>query len=145
MKSFRFKLDQAHRWRAAQVDVAKARAAAAVALQAGIQSRIDTRRTELATAGADVTKGGSALQLWPAWKDRCDRDIAQLEQAAKAAEQEVAKAMQQLVVANQNAQVLEKLRSTQLAHWTVEAGRELEAFAGETFLRQVTIGKRRGA
>jgi flagellar export protein FliJ len=147
VKAFNFRLDSALRWRAAQVDVERNRVSTATAQLNGIRSAIEFRRRELSGGAAIVMKGssGDVLHSWSGWVKRCNREILALEQRAQAAEQAVASCLRSLVQANQNMQLLGKLKQTAFSHWQAEAGRELEAFASETFLRQVTIGKRTGA
>lgn len=147
MKAFRFRLEQALRWRATQVDIEKAKVAAASNVVQGIRSQIEIRRTALAGAVSGLAGGatGLAVQTGGAWISRCRREIVELEQRAVVAEREMAAAMQCLVQANRNMQLLEKLRQAELTRWQADSARELEAFASETFLRQVTIRKRTGA
>ncbi len=101
----------------------------------------------MAEAAANLTKAadGDSLHSWSRWSDRSRRQTAELQVRAKAAEADLATCMGRLVLANQNAKLLEKLKAEEFAKWQSESDKETEAFAGETFLRQVTIKKRMGA
>jgi flagellar export protein FliJ len=137
MKAFRFRLDQALRWRATQRDLAKSQVAAAAKLLRELREEIDARRNSLTTgAQAFSTNGatGESLSSWASFTEHTVRRIRDLELHVRKAEQALAAQMQLLAEANRKVQLLENLRHRQLDHWNADFNRELEAFAAETFL-----------
>jgi hypothetical protein len=137
MKAFQFRLEQAMRWRSAQVEVERARVAMASQLARRIQDEIGQYRSALVTGCGQVSAGGNtgaSLAHWAAFQDRARREIKALESKAAEAEKAVAIQMQLLVEANRRLQLLENLKQTVRAQWEVDLSRELEAFAGETHL-----------
>ena len=133
MKAFRFRLDQALRWRATQVDLEKSRVAAAAQRLASLQAQAEAGRRELREIPPQLTTG-SELQSRAVWRDRLRRQILDLEKRAKEAEQALAAQMKLLVEADRDRLLLENLRETEQARWQSAFNRELEAFAGEAFL-----------
>jgi hypothetical protein len=136
VKAFHFRLDQALRWRATQVDIEKAKVAAAAGLLASIRSDLESRRASLNESARHLAAGsnGAALEYWAAWRDRTGRQIKDLVVNLREAEGALAVQMKLLVEANQRQRLLENLKQTEHARWHVEFGRELEAFASEAFL-----------
>ena len=136
MKAFHFRLDQALRWRATQVDIEKSRAAAAAAQLVAVRLELEARRNELKSGARSLmgTSTGSALAGFAAWRERTMLRIESLEKTEQDAERAVAAQMQLLVEANRRCRLLENLRHTEHAQWQKEFGRELEAFASEAFL-----------
>ncbi|MGD1070124.1 MAG: hypothetical protein ABSB15_08275 [Bryobacteraceae bacterium] len=133
MKAFRFRLDQALRWRATQVDLEKSRAAVAATRLANLRARAEASRRELKESPPQLTTG-SELQSLAIRRDRMRRQILDIEKQAKEAEQALAERMKLLVEANRKHLLLENLRQTEQARWQSAFTRELEAFAGEAFL-----------
>src|SRR5437870_2848166 len=101
VKTFRFRLDQALRWRDSQVDLEKSRVSLAANRLAAIRTEIERRGTELKNSAALIATGGagSSLQSWPAYASKSRRQIKQLEEGAREAERALAAQMQVLVEA----------------------------------------------
>jgi hypothetical protein len=136
VKAFRFRLEQALRWRATQVDLEKSQVALAANRLAAIRADVESRRKELNDGALKMAAGvtGSALACWAPWADRTRRQIVEFEKKTREAECVLAARMRLLVEANQKKQVLENLEATERDRWQGELGRELEAFASEAFL-----------
>ena len=133
MKAFRFRLDQAKRWRATQVDLEKSRVAIAAQRLAALQSDAEASRSELRGSAPHLTTGAE-LQSLAVWRDRMRRRILDLEKQAKESQQALAEQMKLLVEANRKHLLLENLEQTEQARWQSAFTRELEAFASEAFL-----------
>ncbi len=144
MKTFRFRLDSALRWRAAQNDLAKSRVAAAARRLLDLRGEIDALRTGLKDGSGQLTPvaSGSALQLWNAYTARTLRRIAELEKAAHKAGQDLTAQTQALLEANRKLRLVENLERTSRAEWRSDFNRELEAFAGEAFLGRLQSRER---
>ena len=136
MKAFRFRLDQAKRWRATQVDLEKSRVALAAQRLAVLRSEAEARRKKLKESAQYVVKGmtGSELESLAVWRDRMRRQIVDIEKQADAFQQALAAQMKLLVEANRKHLLLENLEQTEQARWQSAFTRELEAFASEAFL-----------
>ena len=136
MKAFRFRLDQAKRWKATQVDLEKSRVALATQRLAALRSEAEARRKELRESVQYVVKGmtGSELESLAVWRDRMRRQIVDIEKQAGEFQQALAVQMKLLVEANRKHLLLENLEQTERARWQSAFNRELEAFASEAFL-----------
>jgi hypothetical protein len=147
VKAFRFRLDQALRWRATQVDLEKAQVSVAANRLSAIRADMEARRRDLEKSALKLAEGanGAALACWAAWADRTRRRIAELEKKGLEAERLLEQRMDLLVGANRKKQLLENLERTDRARWQSEFGRELEAFANEAFLGRLQFKKRTGA
>jgi flagellar biosynthesis chaperone FliJ len=137
MKAFHFRLDQALRWRSTQVEIERARVAMAAGVVRDIQGEIEQRRMALSTGCEQISRDGTlgaSLAQWAAFQDRTRREIKALEGKAAEAEKALAAQMQLLTEANRKLQLLENLKQTAKAQWQAGFSRELEAFAGESYL-----------
>ena len=136
MKTFRFRLDPALRWKATQVDFEKSKAAVAAQRVATLRAEAEARRKELKESAQYVVKGmtGSELESLAVWRDRMRRQIVAIETQATEAGKALAEQMKLLVEANRKHQLLENLRQTEQARWQSAFTRELEALASEAFL-----------
>jgi hypothetical protein len=144
MKAFRFRLDQALRWRAAQLDLEKARVAASAKRLAEIRSALAALRANLAGSACQIgpVSSGSALEILGAYTEKTRRQIGELETGAKRAEQDLAAQTRLMLEANRKLHLIESLRDTAQMRWNGEFTRELEAFAGEAFLGRLQSKKR---
>jgi hypothetical protein len=136
MKAFHFRLDQALRWRATQLDLEKSRTAAAAKRLADIRNLLAKLQTDLSKASSQLgpVSDGSALEILSAYTEKTRRQIAELEKGARRAEHDLAAQTQLMLAANRKLNLIENLKQTAQTHWHDEFARELEAFAGETFL-----------
>ncbi len=141
MKAFRFQLDQVLKWRSSQVDVEKARLAAAVARVAELQRDAATLEAQLTTEVAAWKLGtsGAELSLWDAYYRRTRKRIADLHVLAAEAEAALSTARQSLVEADRRLKLLQNLRDTRYRRWAADWSRELEAFAAESFLSKLQL------
>jgi flagellar export protein FliJ len=144
MKAFRFRLDPALRWRATQLDLEKARVAAAAKRLADIRAVLATLRTNLSSSTSQIgpVSSGSALEILSAYAERTRRQIAELEKGAARAEQDLAAQTQVMLEANRKLHLIENLKETARTDWQSEFTRELETFAGEAFLGRLQSKKR---
>jgi capsule polysaccharide export protein KpsE/RkpR len=148
MRAFHFRLDQALRWRAAQLDLEKSRVSLAAKLLQDLRSEIETRRRDLADGAGQLSAHGgtgSSLALWAGFTDRSRRQTNELEKRAVQAAQALSAQMQLLVEANRKARLLENLKQDERSQWHAEFNRELESFAGESYLFRLQSRNRMGA
>jgi flagellar biosynthesis chaperone FliJ len=138
MKAFRFQLDQARRWREAQVNLQKASVAVAAGQLAQLESAIQAQRCALENAGRQTVAGttGSLMQSYAAFRAATTARLHEYESQAIVARQNVTLEMNRLIEANQKLGVIEKLKSSDYAKWRSDFDRELAAFADEAFLSQ---------
>ena len=144
MKAFRFRLDQALRWRSVQRDAEKTRVAAAAKRLSEINADLDMRRRELSNASGQIgpVTFGSALECLSAFSGMTRRRIGELEKAALKAQRELEVQTKALLEANRKVRLIENLKQTGRAEWQKESDRELEAFASESFLGRLQSRER---
>ncbi len=152
MKAFSFRLEQALRWRAAQVDLGKTRAAAAAGQLAGINAELEAQRSGLSTAAARILDGptGGALESYARFKEKSHARIRNLEGGALAARQLLTLEMNRLIELNQKLRLIENFKHSSQGRWRKEFDRELADFADEAFLARIrsdkdTIERQKGA
>jgi len=148
MKAFQFRLDQALRWRATQLDLEKSRVSLAAQRLQELRAEIEARRAELSDGAGQLSVSGgtgSSLVLWAGFAERARRQIKDLESRATQAEQALSAQLQVVTEANRKVQLLENLKQSEQNKWQAEFNRELEAFAGESYLFRLQSRKRTGA
>jgi|HubBroStandDraft_6_1064221.scaffolds.fasta_scaffold714156_1 hypothetical protein len=136
MNAFTFRLEQALRWRATQVNLGKTRAAAAAGRVAGIAAEIEARKSELLTAATRILDSptGGALESYARFKEKSHARIRDLEGQALLAQRALTLEMNRLMEANQKLRLIENLKRATQARWRKEFDRELADFADEAFL-----------
>lgn len=136
MKAFTFRLEQALRWRATQVNLGKTRAAAAAGRVAGINGEIEARRSELLTAANRILDSptGGALESYAGFKEKSHARIRDLEGQALVAQRTLTLEMNRLMEANRKVRLLENFKRASQGRWRKEFDRELSDFADEAFL-----------
>ncbi len=151
MKAFHFRLEPAVRWRETQLRLERESVSRAAAKVAKIQNDIIATYTALRSGSSELMNAGTAaFHSWSSYVDRCNRNIAQLQEQLSHARKALVAATEQMVEAHQNLKVLENLKHDDHAKWERDLNRETEAFADEAFLarlqaRQATIERRTGA
>jgi hypothetical protein len=143
MKAFSFRLEQALRWRAAQVNVGKTRAAAAASCLAGIEAELEAQRSGLSTAATRILDGptGGALETYARFREKSHERIRDLEGQTLAAQRALTLEMNRLIEANQRLQLLENLKHASRGRWRKEFDRELADFVDEAFLARLPSGR----
>lgn len=136
MKAFSFRLEQALRWRAAQVDRVKTSAAAAAGRLAGIEAELESQRSELSTAAVRILDRptGGALESYARFKEKSSVRVRDLEERLLAAQRALTLEMNRLIEANQRLRLLENFKHASQGRWRKEFDRELADFADEAFL-----------
>jgi flagellar export protein FliJ len=141
VKAFSFRLEQVLRWRDMQVDLQKARVAAASSHVSQLRSALDTRRTEVAMGAAQIVREptGVALASYAAFMEKSRARIRELEEQVAAAQRALTAEMDRLIEANRRLRLLEDLKRKGHGHWQREMDRELAAFADEAFLGRISL------
>jgi hypothetical protein len=137
MRAFTFRLEQALRWRATQVNLGKTRAAAAAGRVAGINREIEARTSELVTAATRIldTATGGSLESYARFKEKSHASIRDLEGQALVARRTLTLELNRLMEANQKLRLLENFKRASHGRWRKEFDRELSDFADEAFLQ----------
>lgn len=139
MKPFAFRLQQALEWRATELNLQRAHAAAAIVKASSVESAIRATQAELSNAAAltPACATGLRLESYAGFRRRSQGQIRDLETqlltARKAADVETAA----LIEASRKLRVLENLKARAQNQWRREFDRELAAFADEVFLQAV--------
>ena len=136
MKAFRFRLDQALRWRETQANLQKARVAAATARVAEIERTLQDLNSAVIRAAAPLVEHatGVVTQSYAAFSSVTRARIRQQESQAVLARRNTELEIKRLIEASQKVRVLEKLKTAQHTDWHADFERELTAFADEAFL-----------
>ena len=136
MKKFRFRLEQALRWRETQVRVQEIKLAAARGRLTAARLRLQTLQDELARAVEDcrVHPTGTILGSFDRYSARIEKHIESVRGAIVDAEEALREELRVLDEANRRVKVLERLKADAHEKWSAEVDRELEAFAAEAFL-----------
>jgi flagellar export protein FliJ len=140
VRAFRFRLDQALRWRETQVNIQKARVAEASGRIVRIESALDAEARGLVEAAraAAGNRPGIDMQFYAAFRASTQSRIRKYQVEAAAARRMLNAELKRLVEANQKAEVLERLKSSSHANWQRDFDRELAAFADEAFLNRLS-------
>jgi hypothetical protein len=150
MKAFSFRLEQVLRWREMQLNLQRARVAAAGGKVSQNQSLVDFLKKEEAASGQQIRREptGLALASYARHVQTSRVRIREAEQKLSAAQIALTAETDRLLESNRKLRLLEDLRDAGHREWRMEHERELAAFADEAFLGRVlrgTIGKRTGA
>jgi flagellar export protein FliJ len=146
VKAWRFRLEPALRWRAAQLRLAQEAAAAAARRVTTIERETGALYAALRSGGRELAQAGSAaFHAWDAYTDRARRRIAFLESELWKARGAAAAAKQNVMEAHRGVRALENLRETQHAEWMREFHRGLDAFADEAFAARLARSRVPGA
>ena len=144
MKAFTFRLEKALRWREAQLDIEKSRAAGALARISELQTAMERQRSEATEAAKHVAKepSGIALASYAGFLERDRSRTRQCTEQMGAAKKALAAGMKRVVEANRKLHLLEKLKSTERVRWRTEFDRDIGQFADEAFLGRLQSSKR---
>jgi hypothetical protein len=145
VRAFVFRLDQALRWREAQVALQKSRVSGAAGRLAAIEGRLISRNTESSAEAAHIAlqPTGAGLSSYPGFAESSRREIGKLQTQMKEAQSAVTAEMKALVEANRRLLLLENLKSGARATWVRELDRETAQFADESFSAGYNRGKKR--
>jgi hypothetical protein len=136
MKAFTFRLEQALRWRGAQLAAQESRVAAAAGQRSAVEALLTSARAEAASGAADIIREPTRFPLssYAAFIGRSRARICQLEANLAAAERALSMERDLLVAASRKLRLLENLKHDAQVRWRAEFDRELSAFADEAFL-----------
>lgn len=144
MKSFSFRLEKALRWREAQLDIEKARAAEALGRVSEIQAAAERQRSEAAEAAGQLIghPNGIPMAMYAGFLERDRSRTRRFKEQLTAAKTSLAAEMKRVVEANRKLHLLEKMKSAAGAEWRKELDRDLAQFADEAFLGRLQSKKR---
>ncbi len=138
MKAFRFPLESVLRWRITRMEMeeaaaerlastaAQVREQARKLEQAGLRSEAEIRAAPSATA--------TELQALEGYRGALREQVSRLTARARETERQLALQREKAQAARRQVRLLENLKQRRLEEWNSAAGRELEAFAGDSFL-----------
>lgn len=138
MKKFHFHLEQVLRWRRTLAELRNAEALACAGAVAEADRVVERLRAEHAKAALELTtnSSGATLAAGSAFLEKSRLRIVDALKKLEATRVALKTATEKLVEADRNAKLLDKMKETRLREWTVEAEREMEAFAAESFLNR---------
>ena len=138
MRAFEFPLRQALAWRRTQLETEenKLRQLAAKVEELALAAvRLDLvkGRAELTVREATAVDAAD-LWAWAAYRQRLLAELRALAGRKRESEQQVAAQRERTREADRQCRLLEKLEERRRAAWRVEADREMESLAAESFL-----------
>ena len=144
MKTFAFRLEKALRWREAQLDIEKSRAAAAIARVSGIQDSMELLRSESVEAAKYIAgePDSSRISSYAGFVERNRARTREFHEQMGEAKNALAAGVKRVVEANRKLHLLEKLRSAERVRWRSEFERDLGQFADEAFLGRLQSRRR---
>lgn len=147
MKAFRFPLESALGWRRATIEAAEAELARLSA--AGEEARRRVQETEQAGREAErevkSAAVATALDLWAmeAYRAAINTRTRALEEQAREADRRMEAQRERVVAARREFRLLDNLKARRMAQWRAEAAREIETFAGDSYLARWNRAARR--
>jgi len=147
MKAFRFRLEQALRWRRAQADQLRAKTAVAADRVVVLNADLEARERTLHSDAESLTQkpDSEGLQSWAAYMRRVEREKTGVQKQLCEAERLLGEQVRLLVEANRKVRLLEKLRENAAQQWNADMQRELEALASDAFLGRLQSKEDSGA
>lgn len=136
MKAFRFRLEQALRWRETQRSAQQARVAAAASRKGEIERVLEATRRDMdrdALAAREYATGES-LTGYGARLARTQRQLEELSVRQRDAVRALDEEIGLWVEMNRRVRLLELMRESGQTAWRAEFERELDGFAAESFL-----------
>ena len=137
MQKFRFRLDSVLRLRSLRLTMAREKLARALSEVTGAEQAIDALAAERAAAITFVQNepaaGTTELRALSAYLLGYEPRLVQLRRCLDAARLRAADQRKQVVAADRDERLLLKLKATRHAAWQVEADRELEVLAQESW------------
>ncbi len=141
MRAFRFPLQRVLDARKHREDLRKKQLAAAKEAELAEKERLrllerdsEQLRSELGCHVGRVVKASEMAMLY-AYSRRLDRDLAQQEEVARQAAEQVAQKREELLASTKEKKVLEKLKERMRDRHEIEAGREEQAHLDEVAAR----------
>jgi flagellar export protein FliJ len=140
MRSFRFPLESALKWRGAQLLAEEARLMPLVAER----TRLDALRDEITAARERAQRelfaggpvDGGELAALAGYRARLEKERTAVERQSAQCRENMAAQRARVVEAHRRLRLMEKLRERRLKEWRTAAERETEALASEAFLAQ---------
>jgi hypothetical protein len=150
VKAFKFHLEQARRWRSAQLILQEARVSKAAAIAAKIQEQLESTTDALRESGVRIHKGGSGEMLgaYADFARQAGRRIRELLKHAEDAARALRVEMNLLIQARRRLQLLDDLKEGERDDWQRAFDKETADFVDESHLaklNQLQSKKRAGA
>jgi hypothetical protein len=145
MKTFTFRLEQARRWRSAQLIIQEGRVSAAGAAAARIQAQLDGVIDALRSSTARIRENptGDVLNAHAEFSRRADRRIRELQKRVEEARRALSVEMAVLVQARRRLQLIDDLKTTERAEWQKDFDKEIANFVDESHLGKLQAEKTR--
>ncbi len=136
MKAFHFHLEQARRWRTAQVTLQEARVSKAAAIAAKIQAQLDATSGELRASAVQIRTGssGEALSGYADFARQAGRRIRELQKHAQDAGRALSVEMNLLIQARRRLRLLDDLKEGDRQEWQKAFDKETADFVDDSYL-----------
>lgn len=136
MKAFQFRLEQARRWRSAQLVIQEGKVSVAAAAVARLQAGIENL-TQAIQASAAVIREYPLGEVFGAHADFCrqaGRQIRDLQQQHSEARRILTAEMNQLIQARRRLRLIEDLKDGDRTRWEKACEKETADFVDESYL-----------
>jgi flagellar protein FliJ len=146
MQRFQFRLAGVLGWRALQLELEERKLEALVAERRQGEAeaeRVAARRRDAERLLASDSIEGQELAALDAHRDSLARAAGRLRAAAAQRERRIAEQRARVLEADRRVRLLERLKERRLAAWEIEAARELDTLASETYLAKFTAETQR--
>jgi flagellar export protein FliJ len=145
MRAFSFRLEQARRWRNAQLIVQEAKVSAAGATIARLQGQLDAAIEALQASAALIREAptGETLNAHAEFTRHAHRRIPELQKRVLEARRTLNAEMSLLIQARRRSQLIEDLKDSEKAAWQKDFDKETAEFVDESHLGQLQAERTR--
>jgi len=136
MRAFHFRLEQARRWRSAQLVIQEGKVSSAGATVARIEARIDGIAQSLRSSVAAIREYplGEVLAAHSDFCRHAGRQIRELQKQLAEARRLLSLEMNHLIQARRRLQLIEDLKAGERAKWEKAFEKEISDFVDESYL-----------
>jgi hypothetical protein len=145
VKAFQFRLEQARRWRSAQLVIQEGKVSAAGAAVARLQARIDNITLAIRSSAAVIREYplGEVLGAHSDFCRQAGRQMRDFEQQHSEARRVLNVEMDHLIQARRRLRLIEGLRDAERTRWEKAFEKETADFADESYLGKLQAARNR--
>jgi flagellar export protein FliJ len=133
MKAFQFRLQRVLEWRAAGVERQRLRVQNLLQELESLSLLIEKVRGEMSLHASGIVPG-TELATFARYRERLTRELVRVTDRRRVCSEQLRIAREELMQADRNLKLLERLKEKRLEGWKREFDHELESLATEAFL-----------
>jgi hypothetical protein len=145
MRAFSFRLEQARRWRGAQLVIQEGKVSVAGASVTRLEARLDNV-TETIRSSAAVIREYPLGEVLAAHSDFCrqaGRQVRELQKQVSEARRVLSAEMAQLIQTRRRLQLIDDLKDSERSQWEKDLDKEVSDFVDESHLRKLQAARTR--